>query len=50
VYIETLTGGRYVEEEEEVYRYRRSFDRLSELALDEEKSREMLTAAREAWK
>ncbi|HEV2934102.1 MAG TPA: helix-turn-helix transcriptional regulator, partial [Streptosporangiaceae bacterium] len=27
VYIETLTGGRYVEEEEEVYRYRRSFDR-----------------------
>jgi transcriptional regulator with XRE-family HTH domain len=50
VYIENLTGGRYVEEEDEVYRYRRSFDRLSELALDEARSREMLTAACEKWK
>ena len=50
VYIESLTGGRYVEAEEEVYRYQRSFDRLSELALDEATSREMLTAAREQWK
>jgi transcriptional regulator with XRE-family HTH domain len=50
LYIENLTGGRYVEEEEEVFRYRRSFDRLSELALDNAKSREMLTAAFDAWK
>ena len=35
VYLEHLTGGRYVEEEEEAFTYRRSFDRLSELALDE---------------
>jgi transcriptional regulator with XRE-family HTH domain len=49
VYIENLTGGRYVEEEEEVYRYQRSFDRLSELARDEAKSREMLLAARDKW-
>jgi transcriptional regulator with XRE-family HTH domain len=49
VYMETLTGGRYVEEEEEVYRYRRSFDRLSELALDQAKSREMLMDARDKW-
>ena len=50
VYIENLTGSRYVEEEDEVYRYRRSFDRLTELALDEAKSREVLTAARDKWK
>jgi transcriptional regulator with XRE-family HTH domain len=49
VYIENLTGGRYVEEEEEVYRYQRSFDRLSELALDKAKSREMLMIARDKW-
>jgi len=49
VYIENLTGGRYVEEEDEVFRYKRSFDRLTDLALDEQKSREMLTAARDAW-
>jgi transcriptional regulator with XRE-family HTH domain len=49
VYIENLTGGQYVEEEEEVFRYRRSFDRLSVLALDERKSREILAAARDAW-
>jgi len=50
VYIENLTGSRYVEEEDEVYRYRRSFNRLTELALDEAKSREVLTAARDEWK
>jgi transcriptional regulator with XRE-family HTH domain len=49
VYIESLTGGLYVEEEDEVYRYRRSFDRLSELALDEAKSRKMLVDARDKW-
>ena len=49
VYIENLTGGRYVEEEEEVYRYQRSFDRLSELALDKAESREMLMIARDKW-
>jgi len=49
VYIENLTGGRYVEEEDEVFRYRRAFDRLSHLALDEQKSREILVAARDTW-
>jgi hypothetical protein len=49
VYIENLTGGRYVEEEDEVFRYKRSFDRLSDLAQDEEKSREILAAARDTW-
>jgi transcriptional regulator with XRE-family HTH domain len=49
VYIENLTGSRYVEEEDEVFRYKRSFDRLSDLALDEQKSREMLVAARDTW-
>jgi transcriptional regulator with XRE-family HTH domain len=50
VYIENLTGSRYVEEEDEVYWYGRSFDRLTELALDEAKSREVLMAARDKWK
>ena len=50
VYIENLTGSRYVEEEDEVYWYGRSFDRLTELALDEAKSREVLTVARDEWK
>jgi transcriptional regulator with XRE-family HTH domain len=49
VYLEHLTGGRYVEEEDETYRYRRSFDRLTELAEDDGKSREILIAARDAW-
>jgi transcriptional regulator with XRE-family HTH domain len=49
VYIENLTGSRYVEEEDEVFRYRRAFNRLSDLSLDEQQSREMLVAAREAW-
>jgi len=49
VYIESLTDGRYIEGAEEVYRYRRSFDRLSELALDEAKSKETLTVARDTW-
>ena len=49
VYIENLTGGRYVEEEDEVFRYKRSFDRLSDLSLDEQKSREILVAARDTW-
>jgi hypothetical protein len=30
----TLTGGRYIEEEDEPCRLRRSFDRRSELTLD----------------
>ena len=49
MYLEHLTGGRYVEEEDEAFTYRRSFDRLSELALDEAESRKVLAAARDAW-
>jgi transcriptional regulator with XRE-family HTH domain len=48
VYLENLTGSRYVEEEDEVFRYRRAFDRLSGFALDEQKSREMLITALDA--
>jgi len=50
VYLEHLTGGRYVEEEHETYRYKRSFDRLSELAMNPAKSREILASARDEWK
>lgn len=49
VYLEHLTGGRYVDEEDETNRYQRSFDRLSDLAMDEGKSREMLASARDTW-
>ena len=40
---------RYVEEEDEVFRYRRAFDRLSDLALDEQESRDTLVKALQAW-
>jgi transcriptional regulator with XRE-family HTH domain len=50
VYLEHLTGGRYVEEEEESFTYRRTFARLSDLALDEGKSREMIASAYDAWR
>lgn len=49
VYLEHLTGSRYVEEEEEAFTYRRAFDRLSELAVDETQSRELISAARSKW-
>jgi transcriptional regulator with XRE-family HTH domain len=49
VYLEHLTGGRYVEEEEESFTYRRTFDRLNDLALSVSKSREMIASARDAW-
>ena len=50
VFVEHLTGSLYIEEEDETYRYRRSFERLFELASDEEGSRKMLVSARDAWK
>lgn len=50
VYLEHLTGSRYVEDEDEAYRYRRSFDRLSELAATEDASRQILKSARDGWK
>jgi transcriptional regulator with XRE-family HTH domain len=50
VCVENLTGSLYLEEEDETYRYRRSFERLSEIALNEKKSRETLVAARDMWK
>ena len=49
VYLEHLTGGRYVEEEDETFTYWRAFDRLSELAIDENSSRELITSARNNW-
>jgi transcriptional regulator with XRE-family HTH domain len=49
VYLEHLTGSRYVEEEEEAYTYRRTFDRLTDLALDESESRKIIASARDDW-
>jgi transcriptional regulator with XRE-family HTH domain len=50
VYVEHLTGSLYIEEEDETYRYRRSFERLFELTPDAGESREMLVSARDTWK
>jgi transcriptional regulator with XRE-family HTH domain len=50
VYLEHLTGGRYVEEEEESFTYRRTFARLSDLALDEAKSQKMIASAHDTWR
>ncbi len=49
VYLEHLTGGRYVEEEEECFTYRRTFDRLSDLAHDKAKSQELIASAHDSW-
>lgn len=49
VYLEHLTSGRYVEEEDEAFTYRRAFGRLSDLALDENKSRQLISSARRKW-
>ena len=49
VHLEHLTGSRYVEDEDETYRYSRSFDRLSDLALNEVETRHMLEGARDRW-
>jgi transcriptional regulator with XRE-family HTH domain len=50
VYLEHLTGGRYVEEEEESFTYRRTFGRLSDLALDEAESQKMIASAHDTWR
>jgi transcriptional regulator with XRE-family HTH domain len=50
VYLEHLTGGRVVEEEEESFTYRRTFARLSDLALDEAKSQKMIASAHDTWR
>jgi transcriptional regulator with XRE-family HTH domain len=49
VCLEHLTGSRYVEEEEEAFTYRRAFGRLSDLALDETKTRDLIVSARDTW-
>ncbi len=49
VYLEHLTGGRYVDEENEAFTYRRAFARLGEFALDEIESRAMISSARNKW-
>jgi transcriptional regulator with XRE-family HTH domain len=50
VYLEHLTGGRVVEEDEESFTYRRTFARLSDLALDETKSQKMIASAHDTWR
>ena len=49
VYLEHLTGGRYVDEESETFTYRRAFARLGEFALDEIESRAVICSARDKW-
>jgi transcriptional regulator with XRE-family HTH domain len=49
VYLEHLTSGRYVNEEDEVFQYRRAFARLGEFALNERESRKLLSSARAKW-
>lgn len=50
VYLEDLASGRYVENEDETYRYQRTFDRLFDLALDERQTLLALEAACDRWK
>jgi transcriptional regulator with XRE-family HTH domain len=49
VYLEHLISGRYVEEEDEAFTYRRAFGRLSDFALEEAESRRLISAARKKW-
>jgi len=48
VYLEHMTSNIYVEQEAEVYRYNLAFDRLLALALDPERSRQMIARVAEA--
>jgi hypothetical protein len=43
VHVETMTSSLYVEGEKEIYRYTLAFDHLRAMALDPEKSREMIS-------
>jgi transcriptional regulator with XRE-family HTH domain len=49
VYLEDLTSGGYVESENETFRYRRAFDRLYELAMDDTRTRLTLEAVCDKW-
>ncbi|MGP8001534.1 MAG: DUF5753 domain-containing protein [Streptosporangiaceae bacterium] len=50
VNVENLTGSSYLEDEEETYRYRVTFDALRERSLDVARSRDLiLRTARELW-
>ncbi|WP_245646747.1 helix-turn-helix domain-containing protein [Microtetraspora niveoalba] len=50
VYLESLFGARFVEEEETVYGYEIAFDRLQAEALDVDASRELIRKSIERWK
>ncbi|AOS60939.1 hypothetical protein TL08_00455 [Actinoalloteichus hymeniacidonis] len=41
-YLDTLTGGLFVEDDDDVYAYRLTFDRLNEMALSSEDSVRLL--------
>jgi transcriptional regulator with XRE-family HTH domain len=50
VTVEYLTGNHYIEDEQETYEFRRSFERLTAEAFDPANSREVIAKiAREAW-
>jgi transcriptional regulator with XRE-family HTH domain len=50
VTVEYLTGNHYIEDEQETYEFRKSFERLMAEALDPANSREVIArTAREAW-
>ncbi|MFI6452198.1 helix-turn-helix domain-containing protein [Streptosporangium amethystogenes] len=49
VYLESLFGGRFIEDAEMVYGYERAFGHLAERALDEVASQELIRNTTEYW-
>lgn len=49
VYVEHLTGSYYLEDEQETFQYRVTFDALAALAAGEERSQELIHSAAASW-
>ncbi|WP_214103325.1 helix-turn-helix domain-containing protein [Acrocarpospora catenulata] len=49
VYLEDLIGGRFVEDAEDVFYYERAFEHLTEVALDEPRSRLLIRDTMAYW-
>jgi transcriptional regulator with XRE-family HTH domain len=50
VYVEQLSGGSYIEEEADTYRYRLTFEQLTTIALSPDESLDLISrTARSAW-
>jgi len=50
VNLDHLTGANYFEEEKDTYQYQLAFERLAELSLSAEKSRDTIARTGEVWK